>query len=54
MKSRNRDILLALISIVLAFVIKPFIMILVEPVVKIVIILALAYIFYIVLKQLIK
>ncbi|MCL7415973.1 MAG: hypothetical protein M8349_07965 [ANME-2 cluster archaeon] len=45
---------MALLSIVLAIIIKPFIMIFVEPVVEIVIIIALAYIFFIVLKQLIK
>ena len=54
MKSGVRDIILIVLSIVLAMVIGPYIMILVSGVIRIVVIIALAYIFFIVLKQLTK
>ncbi|MBW6519308.1 MAG: hypothetical protein K0A89_12525 [ANME-2 cluster archaeon] len=54
MKSGIRDIIFILLSIVLAIIIAPFIMKLASHVVEIVIIIALAYVFFIMLKQLIK
>lgn len=54
MKSGVREIILIILSIVLAIIIEPFIMKLAGEVIRIIVIIALAYILFIVLKQLTK
>jgi len=54
MKSGVRDIIIIVLCIVLAIVIGPYIMKLIGGIIRIVVIIALAYILFIVLKQLTK
>jgi len=54
MRSGVRDIILIVLSIVLAIVIGPYIIILAAGFIRIVVIIALAYILFIVFKQLTK
>ncbi|NOR48754.1 MAG: hypothetical protein GQ533_12040 [Methanosarcinaceae archaeon] len=54
MKSGVREIILIVLSIVLAIIIGPYILKLAGVVIRIVVIIALAYILFIVLKQLTK
>jgi len=54
MKSGIRDLLFLIVAIVLAVIIVPFILKLAFDIIRIVVIIAFAYVFFIILKQLLK
>ena len=54
MKSNIRDILVLIVAIVLAIIIVPFIYGLIVEFIRIIVIIAFAYVFFIILKQLLK